>query len=250
MKTYLRGRCCTGAPWLSEAFVKRISIFTRGRCWRAGAATRAAVRAERGWELGEAGEVYVKRAFPAENKERVLQLVKDIEAAGEGYRAAEWMAPETKKQAQLKLNGVLNRLAIQTVGGLLFGSVGRTSFLQNRQHAPRLSLNAGGQIGQPAGPHGMDDDAANDQCYEDPQNNTINYSGGLSPRFFRDEPGCGVNYGRSGVIGTNVHGLTRGRGNRSQEICAIGGPRMTRRSTRRGEMHFREYTQPIRSSRA
>ena len=62
--------------------------------------------------LGEAlGEVYVKRAFPAENKARVVQMVKDIEAAlSKDIEAADWMAPETKKQAQLKLNNVLNKI--------------------------------------------------------------------------------------------------------------------------------------------
>ncbi|MBQ0063020.1 MAG: M13 family metallopeptidase [Prevotella sp.] len=55
--------------------------------------------------LGEAvGEMYVKKYFPAENKARMLQLVKNLQVAlGERIDQQEWMSAETKKLAKEKL---------------------------------------------------------------------------------------------------------------------------------------------------
>ncbi len=67
--------------------------------------------------LGEAlGQVYVNRAFPPSSKQRVLQLVKDVQAAlSKDIMAAEWMAPETKKQAQEKLHATLDSMTPPTI---------------------------------------------------------------------------------------------------------------------------------------
>ncbi len=56
--------------------------------------------------LGEAvGEMYVKKYFPAENKERMLQLVKNLQIAlGERIEEQEWMSDSTKALAKEKLN--------------------------------------------------------------------------------------------------------------------------------------------------
>jgi endothelin-converting enzyme/putative endopeptidase len=114
-KTYLRWQVLHGsASGLSEAFVKENFDFygrTLVGAQELQPRWRRCVQSVDG-NLREAlGEVYVKRAFPAEYKERVLQLVKDIEAAlSKDIEAADWMAPETKKQAQLKLKVVLNKI--------------------------------------------------------------------------------------------------------------------------------------------
>ena len=56
--------------------------------------------------LGEAvGEMYVKKYFPAENKERMLQLVKNLQVAlAERIDQQEWMSDSTKVQAKEKLD--------------------------------------------------------------------------------------------------------------------------------------------------
>lgn len=56
--------------------------------------------------LGEAvGEMYVKKYFPAENKERMLQLVKNLQVAlGERIDAQDWMSDSTKALAKEKLD--------------------------------------------------------------------------------------------------------------------------------------------------
>lgn len=56
--------------------------------------------------LGEAvGQMYVKKYFPEENKERMLALVKNLQKAlGERIENLEWMSDETKAKAIEKLN--------------------------------------------------------------------------------------------------------------------------------------------------
>ena len=56
--------------------------------------------------LGEAvGVMYVEKYFPEENKERMLDLVKNLQVAlGERIQALEWMSDETKAKAMEKLN--------------------------------------------------------------------------------------------------------------------------------------------------
>ena len=56
--------------------------------------------------LGEAvGQLYVEKYFPAENKERMMQLVKNLQdALGERIDAQEWMSDSTKAYAKEKLS--------------------------------------------------------------------------------------------------------------------------------------------------
>ena len=56
--------------------------------------------------LGEAvGQLYVEKYFPAANKERMLQLVKNLQKAlGERIDAQEWMSDSTKAAAHRKLD--------------------------------------------------------------------------------------------------------------------------------------------------
>ncbi|MEI8086210.1 MAG: M13 family metallopeptidase [Paludibacter sp.] len=56
--------------------------------------------------LGEAvGQMYVKKYFPAESKERMLKLVHNLQVSlGERIKALAWMGDSTKVKAQEKLN--------------------------------------------------------------------------------------------------------------------------------------------------
>jgi putative endopeptidase len=55
--------------------------------------------------MGEAiGRIYVKKYFPAEAKERMVQLVKNLQVAlGERIEAQDWMSDSTKQNAKEKL---------------------------------------------------------------------------------------------------------------------------------------------------
>ena len=62
--------------------------------------------------LGEAvGQMYVAKYFPAENKERMLQLVKNLQVAlGERIDAQEWMSDETRAKAHEKLAAFVGKI--------------------------------------------------------------------------------------------------------------------------------------------
>ncbi len=216
-KTYLRWQMLHGnASGLSEAFVNESFDFY-------GRALVGAEELEPRWRrcvhavdgnLGEAlGEVYVKRAFPAENKERVVRIVKDIEAAlAKNIEAADWMAPVTKKQAELKLNGVLNKIGYpDTWRDYSAVTIGRTSHLQNRQRAAEFEFERWvNKIGQPLDRTEWTMTPPTINAYEDPQNNTINFPAGiLQPPYFELSQDAAVNYGAIGaVIGhETIHGF-------------------------------------------
>jgi endothelin-converting enzyme/putative endopeptidase len=256
-KTYLRWQMLHGsANGLSEAFVKENFDFYARTLLGAQELQprwRRCVRNVDG-NLGEAlGEVYVKRAFPAENKERVLQLVKDIEAAlAKDIEAAEWMAPETKKQAQLKLNGVLNKIGYpDSWRDYSSVAVGRTSFLQNRQHAAAFEFERWvAKIGQPLDRTEWTMTPPTINAYEDPQNNTINFPAGiLQPPFFEMSQDAAVNYGAIGaVIG---HETIHGFDDEGRKFDAQGNLRDwwtandAKEYEARGKCISDEYTQPI-----
>jgi endothelin-converting enzyme/putative endopeptidase len=216
-KTYLRWQMLHGnANGLSEAFVnERFDFYGRTL---AGAQEleprwRRCVRPVDG-NLGEAlGEVYVKRAFPAENKERVVHIVKDIEASlAKDIEAADWMAPETKKQAALKLNAVLNKIGYPDKWRDYSAvTIGRTSYLQDRQRAAEFEFERWvNKIGQPLDRTEWTMTPPTINAYEDPQNNTINFPAGiLQAPYFELSQDAAVNYGAIGaVIGhETIHGF-------------------------------------------
>jgi endothelin-converting enzyme/putative endopeptidase len=155
----------------------------------------------------------VNRAFPGESKAHVLRMVKDIEAAlAKDIEAADWMAPETKKQAQLKLNGVLNKIGYpDSWRDYSSVSVGRASLLENRQHAAAFEFERWvAKIGQPLDRTEWTMTPPTINAYEDAQNNTINFPAGiLQPPYFEPSQDAAVNYGAIGaVIGhETIHGF-------------------------------------------
>jgi predicted metalloendopeptidase len=63
-------------------------------------------------DLGEAvGQKYVDLTFGAEGKARTLKMVEALEKAlGEDIDTLPWMSPDTRKQAQVKLKAITNRI--------------------------------------------------------------------------------------------------------------------------------------------
>lgn len=216
-KAYLRWQMLHGnADTLNDAFVNEdFDFFTRTLlgAQQLRPRWRRCVRNVDG-DLGEAlGQVYVDRAFPASSKQRVLQMVKNIEAAlAKDIEAADWMAPETKKQARLKLHATLNKIGYpdqwrdySTV------AVGRASYLLNRQHAASFEFQRWvDKIGKPLDRSEWQMTPPTINAYEDPQTNTINFPAGILQAPFyevnQDDP---VNYGAIGaVIGhETIHGF-------------------------------------------
>jgi endothelin-converting enzyme/putative endopeptidase len=92
-------------------------------------------------DLGEAlGQAYVAQAFPPESKVRTEKLVKSIEAAlAQDIQQVDWMSPQTKKSAQLKLNAVLDKIGYPDKWRDYSSvNIGRDSFVENVQSAARF----------------------------------------------------------------------------------------------------------------
>jgi predicted metalloendopeptidase len=114
-QTYLRWHLINHtAATLSRAFVDEDFNFNRRilqgarenqpRWRRCVSATNAA--------LGEAlGEVYVKKAFPPEARQRVLDMIHNLRAALKSdITTLSWMSEPTRKQALIKLDAVLEKI--------------------------------------------------------------------------------------------------------------------------------------------
>ncbi|MBD8529610.1 MULTISPECIES: M13 family metallopeptidase [unclassified Massilia] len=96
------------APYLSKPFVDESFAF-RGAVLAGTKENRAIDKlaiAQVNRDLAEiVGKEYVARHFPAERKQQVETMVKNfVIAFREGIETLDWMSPETKKQAQVKLS--------------------------------------------------------------------------------------------------------------------------------------------------
>ncbi len=178
--------------------------------------------------LGEAlGQEYVRRHFPAEAKERMLELVHGLEAAlAEDIETLDWMTGETKKQALIKLKGISNKigypdewrdysgLAIER--GDAFGNARRAEafeFVRNLK-----------KIGSATDPNEWAMSPPTVNAYYHPLHNNINFPAGiLQPPFFDMDLDDAVNYGAIGaVIG---HELTHGFDDQGRRFDAEGNLR-------------------------
>src|SRR5579859_2233896 len=114
-KTYLRWHLVhNAAPGLSDPFVKENFSFE-------GQYLNGQKELQPRWKrcvavtdrlLGEAlGQPYVQETFGAEGKARMLKMVGALEdSLGQDIQELDWMTPETKKQAMVKLHAITNKI--------------------------------------------------------------------------------------------------------------------------------------------
>ncbi|MGY4385371.1 putative endopeptidase [Pedobacter sp. UYP24] len=164
--------------------------------------------------LGEmVGKLYVEKHFPPAAKERMLKLVNNLLKAYEtSINALDWMSPETKKQALVKINKFMPKIgypdtwrdygALKVVKGDLYGnSLRATEFEYNR------TMNKLGKVVDRK-EWGMTPQTVN--AYYNPTLNEIVFPAAiLQPPFFDMEADDAVNYGGIGaVIGHEIgHGF-------------------------------------------
>jgi len=202
------------APWLSQPFVdanfKMRQALTgqkeiQARWKRCVNATDRA--------LGEAlGQRYVELTFGADGKQRMLKMVDALEKSlAEDIRTLPWMSEDTKKQAEVKLQAIRNKIGypdkwrdystLTVVRGDLLGN-----FLRANEFESKRDVN---KIGKPLDRKewGMTPPTVN--AYYSGSFNDINFPAGiLQPPFFDKKMDDAVNFGGIGlVIG---HELTHG----------------------------------------
>jgi predicted metalloendopeptidase len=164
--------------------------------------------------LGEAlGQEYVKRFFPAENKERMLELVGNLLSAfDESIGSLDWMSEQTKEEARAKLSTFRPKIgypdrwrdygSLELLPGDLIGNVVRSSRFEHDREIAKLG-----------GPIDTDEWFMAPQtvnAYYNPEMNEIVFPAAiLQPPFFTMSADDAVNYGAIGaVIGHEIsHGF-------------------------------------------
>ncbi|HEY1044391.1 MAG TPA: M13 family metallopeptidase [Telluria sp.] len=152
-KSYFTFRLLSAyAPFLSQPFVDESFAF-RGVVLSGARVNRPLQKralAEVNRSLGEVvGKAYVARHFPAERKQQVENMVKNFLAAfDEGIGTLDWMSPETKKQARVKLSKISVKVgypdkwrdysALEVKRGDLVGNVLRAREFAHRRQLDKL----------------------------------------------------------------------------------------------------------------
>ncbi len=230
-KTYLRWHAVhNSASLLSEPFVQETFDFYGRKLvgqkelrprWR-----RCVSGVDR--DLGEAlGQAYVDRTFGEEGKQRMLAMVHNLkDALGRDIEQLDWMTPETKKQALVKLKGIEDKIgypnqwrdysSVSIMRGDTLGNAYRSGDFEFRRQLAKIS--------KPVDrvEWGMTPPTVN--AYYDPQLNTINFPAGiLQPPFFDKKANDAANYGAIGsIIG---HEMTHGFDDEGRKFDASGNLR-------------------------
>jgi len=176
-------------------------------------------------DLGEAvGQAYVAKYFPPENKQRMVEMVRAIEAAlHQDIDSAAWMSAATKELAHAKLSAQVDKIGYPD-SWIDYSTVEitRSDFAGDVERAARFEINRRmAKFGKPVNRYewGMTPPTVN--AYEDSPTNTINFPAGiLQPPFFDIQQGDAVNYGAIGaVIG---HEITHGFDDQGRKFDAHG----------------------------
>jgi putative endopeptidase len=179
--------------------------------------------------LGEAvGQAYVAKHFKPQAKARALEMVHNLEAAlREEIQSLPWMGAETKKQAVIKLDAIVNKIGYpdkwRDYSAL---HVDRGSYALNAFRATQFEFNRQlAKVGKPVDrtEWGMSPPTVN--AYYNPQLNEIVFPAGiLQPPFFGADADDAFNYGGMGaVIG---HELIHGFDDEGSQFDAQGNLKM------------------------
>jgi putative endopeptidase len=119
LKTYVSWHLLNAsAPWLSKPFVDanfKLQQSLTGQKEMQARWKRCVTLTDQ--ELGEAlGRKYVETTFGPEQKARMLKMVDALEKSlSQDIQGLEWMSAETKKQAQVKLEAIRNKIGYPDV---------------------------------------------------------------------------------------------------------------------------------------
>lgn len=179
-------------------------------------------------DLGEAlGQVFVQKTFGPDVKARAVAMTREIQKAMESHmQQLAWMGGDTKKQALLKLHGMVDKIgypdqwrdysSLKIDPADFAGDVGRAAVFESRRQLAK--------IGKPVnrGEWHMTPPTVN--AYYNPQMNDINFPAGvLQPPLFDPKLDEAPNYGNTGA--TIGHELTHGFDDEGREFDAKGNLR-------------------------
>jgi len=175
--------------------------------------------------LGEAlGEEFVRRTFTVKTKQDTVKMTQLIEQAmAQEINGLDWMSPETKKQALVKLAGIRNKIGYpDRWRDYSSVEIKRDDFFGNFQSAASFEVHRDlNKIGKPVDKSewGMTPPTVN--AYYNPQMNDINFPAGvLQPPLYDPKMDDAPNYGNTGS--TIGHELTHGFDDEGRQFDALG----------------------------
>jgi endothelin-converting enzyme/putative endopeptidase len=215
LKTYVSWHVLnSAAPWLSQPFVEANFKYQQALTGQKEIQARwkRCVRlTDR--ELGEAlGQRYVDATFGPEGKQRMLKMVDALEKSlNEDINDLSWMSAETKKQAEVKLEAIRNKIGYpekyRDYSGVvikkddLLGNISRANEFESKRDIAKIDKPLDRKE------WGMTPPTVN-AYYSSSFNEIVFPAGILQPPFFDKSMDDAVNFGGIGlVIG---HELTHG----------------------------------------
>jgi putative endopeptidase len=230
-KTYLRFHVVDAAsPYLSSKFVDENFEFYRKYL-------RGVREQQPRWKrcvsytdhnLDDAlGQAYVAKVFSPALKESTLDMVRRIEnAMAIRIQQLDWMSPQTKEQALLKLHGIRNKIgypdkwrdysSIKLARDDFAGNIQRTTVFESHRQISK--------IGKPVDHGEWQIPPPTVDAYYDAQMNDINFPAGvLQPPLYDAKMDDAPNYGDTG--GTIGHELTHGFDDEGSQYDAKGNLR-------------------------
>lgn len=230
-KNYLRYHVANAyAPYLADDFSKESFEFylkyLRGAKEQEPRWKRCVEYTDR--DLSEAlGQVYVSMVFSGELKASTLKMVEGIERAMElRINQLDWMSPETKQQALIKLHGIRNKIgypdkwrdysSVEITAHDFTGNVRNAVVFESKRQL--------GKIGRPVDHGEWEISPPTVDAYYDPQMNDINFPAGvLQPPLYDAKMDDAPNYGDTG--GTIGHELTHAFDDEGSQFDAKGNLR-------------------------
>ncbi|HTR65779.1 MAG TPA: M13 family metallopeptidase [Terriglobales bacterium] len=230
-KNYLRFQLVNSySPFLSAPFVQEGFDFYRKYL-------RGAEQMQPRWKrcvqytdnnLGEAlGQAYVRQVFSPELKQSTLQMVANIEQAMEQrIDQLDWMSPQTKQQALVKLHAIRNKIGypdkwrdyspVAISANDFAGDVRNAIVFESHREINK--------IGQPVDHNEWFMTPPTVDAYYDPQMNDINFPAGvLRPPLDDPKMDAAPNYGDTGS--TIGHELTHAFDDEGRQFDAKGNLR-------------------------
>lgn len=226
-KTYLKWNVLnSAAPYLSSAFVKQNFAMTQALTGQKQMTPRwQFVSGIIDNQLGDLlGQLYVQKYFKPEAKQRMIELVNNLQETFAGrIQRLDWMSDDTKRQALEKLNAFTKKIAYPDQWKDYSAiTINRNDFIGNVKRASQWSYNDMiSRWGKPVDKSrwGMTPPTIN--AYYSPVNNEIAFPAGiLQFPFFDFGADDAVNYGGIGaVIG---HEITHGFDDNGSQYAADG----------------------------
>ena len=231
LKAYLKWHAIhQRAPFLSQPFVdENFAFYSRTlRGVRELSARWKRCVDSTNFSLGDAlGQKYVDVTFGAEGKQRTLNMVHAIEREmNDNLGKLDWMTPETKKEAFIKLQAVTNRIGFPDKWRDYSAvRIVRDDFAGNWLRAAESEVQRDfGKIGKPVDRSEWPMSTPTVNAGYFPEENSINFPAGiLQPPLYSNNTDDSANFGAGGaIIG---HELTHGFDDEGRKFDAKGNLR-------------------------